>query len=81
MTGERSAIRSLDIPNTFEEWGTDARVNYVRNAMRREDILTAVVHKADCQDKSVTQALTKDQATEVLLYMWELESEAGGDSA
>lgn len=69
MTGERSAHRDIDLPENFDEWPDEARVQYLRSTMTRDDILRAIVETAECDDREVTQALSKDQATEVYIAL------------
>lgn len=75
MTGERSAHRDVDLPENFDEWSREAQVQFIRGAMKRPAILDEIVALVGCDDREVNHALTKDQATQVLLRLRELGAE------
>lgn len=72
VAGERSAHRDIDTPENFAEWPEDARVQFVRNTMQREGILRSLVDIAECDDREITQSLSKDQAAQVYLRLREM---------
>ena len=57
--------REVDIPRNFDQWGTNAQVNYLNNAMTREDLTQTlrVLHDFDDHD---SPHLKKDELAELV---------------
>jgi len=60
--------RDVDVPENFDEWDVNAQVNYLSNAMDREQIANYVRELAgvDRRDKPL---FTKDELTEIALQL------------
>lgn len=57
--------REVDIPRNFDQWGTDAQVNYLCNAMNRAD-LTETLRELHEFEQHGSMHLRKDELAELV---------------
>lgn len=55
--------RKVDIPRNFDQWGTDAQVNYLCNAMDREQLKALLRELHDLEERD--GRFLKDELAEI----------------
>jgi len=75
MTGERSAFRDVDFPDNFEDWPADARVQFLRQSVKKRAIQDYIADAVDFDDREIKQAFTKDQLSELGLWVAKREGD------
>lgn len=66
--------RDVDVPDNFEEWSVDARVNYLANSMDRQQIANYVREVAGLEERDQPTFL-KDELVEMAIRLQERDSD------
>lgn len=63
-------FRDVDVPDNFDEWDVDARVNYLANAMDRTQIADHL-REVCGMDTRGEPTFLKDELTEIIIKVQE----------
>lgn len=63
-------FRDVDVPDNFDEWDVNARVNYIANAMDRTQIANYLREIAGLENRD-EPTFRKDELTEIIIRLQE----------